>query len=187
MQIVTLASGTGTNFGAICEHIKCKRIDAKMLALIVDKPEAKAIEVAKKYGVKYYIVDFKTYASKQEYELAILAILNELNPDLICLAGYMKIVTKVILDQYMGKVINIHPSLLPKYPGLDALNQAIIAKESKAGVTVHYVDLGMDTGEVILQAEFVIAGLSQIECEMNLKQVEHQIYKDAINKLIKEK
>ncbi len=187
MQIVTLASGTGTNFGAICEHIKNGEINAKMLALIVDKPDAKAITIAKKYNVKYFIVDYKSYLSKSDYELAILNILDKLEPDLICLAGYMKIMTHVILDKYMGKVINIHPSLLPKYPGLNALEQAINAGDTHSGATVHYVDLGMDTGKVILQKSFEITNLSQDECAAVLKKVEHQIYKDAINKLIKEK
>ncbi len=187
MQIVALASGTGTNFGAICEHIKTGKINAQMLALIVDKPNAKAIQVAFDYGIKCYVVDYKTYKTKLEYEHAILKILQKLKPDLICLAGYMKIVSATILDHYQGRMINIHPSLLPKYPGLDALNQAISNNEEQAGATVHFVDLGMDTGEIILQKSFSIKNMDQKACEASLKVVEHEIYKEAINKLIETK
>lgn len=183
MQIVVMASGSGSNFEAIASACALGKIDAKVVSLIVDKPECGAIERANRLGINVDIVDFKSYSSKLAYEQAIVHLLNEYNPDFICLAGYMKIITETILDQYSGRIINIHPSLLPKYPGKQGLLDALNAGEKTVGVTVHYVDGGVDTGQIIKQASFPIKQMNQEEIETKLHAVEHELYVSVLRDL----
>ncbi len=186
MQIVAMASGTGTNFRAICQGIEKGEIQAQIIGLIVDKPEIKALEVAKEFGIETYIIDYKQYRSRSEFNKAILEQLKMLNPDLICLAGYMRIIDEDIINNYENKIINIHPSLLPKYPGLHAIDKAVIAGEQETGVTTHFVDAGMDTGPIIKQAKFSISGLKLDEVYEKLKPIEHQLYIDTLKEVLGE-
>lgn len=183
MQIVIMASGSGSNFEAIATACTSGKVDAKVVSLIVDKQECGAIERAKRLGIHVDIVDFKSYSSKLAYEQAILQLLNEYNPDFICLAGYMKIITETILNQYSGRIINIHPSLLPKYPGKQGLLDALNAGEKTVGVTVHYVDGGVDTGQIIKQASFPIKQMNYEEIETKLHAVEHELYVSVLHDL----
>lgn len=183
MRIIIMASGNGSNFSAIYQAIKNKEIPAEFVTLIVDKKEAYAIERAKQLGAKYEIVNFSEFANKADYEKSLLAVLKKNKPDLICLAGYMKIIGPTILNEYEGKIINIHPSLLPKYPGKSALDDALMAGEKTIGVTVHFVDHGVDTGKIINQTAFSINGLAKVEIEQKLHNIEHELYIKTIKTL----
>ncbi len=186
MRIVVMASGSGSNFAAIYQAIVNGEINAEFASLIVDKNNAYAIERAKQLGADYHIVNYQDYDTKIAYETEILAILNELNPDLICLAGYMKIIGETLLNKYEGKIINIHPSKLPKYPGKTALSDALAAGETEIGITTHYVDAGVDTGKIILQDQFTIDDMNREQIEAKLHNLEHKLYIKTINKIIGE-
>ncbi len=184
MRIIVMASGSGSNFAAIYQAIQTRQIEAEFCTLIVDKPDAYAIKRAQGLGASYHIVDYKEYPTKIEYETMILNIFNQYQPDLICLAGYMKIVGATILNQYEGKIINIHPSLLPSYPGKTALDDALSAGEQEIGITTHYVDSGVDTGKIIKQTKFMIGDMSREQIEERLHKLEHQLYIETIKELI---
>ncbi len=186
MQIVAMASGTGTNFRAICEAIKVKGIDAEIIGLIVDKPNIKALDVAREYKIKTYVIDYKQINNRELYNQELLTCLTKLSPDLICLAGYMRIINSEVIKKFNKRIVNIHPSLLPKYPGLHAIEQAYEAGELQTGVTTHFVDEGMDTGPIIKQASFSIENLELEEIFEVLKPIEHQLYIDTLKEVIGE-
>ncbi len=186
MQVAVMASGTGSNFEAICQACESKELNFEIKALIVDK-KCGAMEIAKKYQIDVVLIDFHSYPNKKAYNHALKQKLLNLDCDLICLAGYMRILTKDIVDLYEGQIINIHPSLLPKYPGLNAIEQAFDAKEIKTGVTTHYVDSNVDTGAIIKQEEFSIKDLSLPEIYVKLKPIEHRLYIDTLKLITGEK
>src|SRR5690625_7500656 len=145
MNIAVFASGTGSNFHAIVqdEHL---RKNVKLL--VCDQPGAKVIETAKKYHVPSFIFEVKDFPDKTAYEQRISEELRQKDINFIVLAGYMRIVGETLVATYEGKMINIHPSYLPDFPGKDAVGQAIRAKVKRTGVTIHYVDAGIDTGSI---------------------------------------
>lgn len=150
-SFVVLASGRGSNFQAILDRVTDQYIPAKCLALITDNPDAYAIERARKAGVACEVVAFRSFSDKKEYETALIAAIQIYDPDLVVLAGYMRILGPRIVHTYTGRMINIHPSLLPSFPGLHAQEQAIRYGVKVAGCTVHFVTEDMDAGPVIIQ------------------------------------
>ena len=186
-NIAVFASGTGSNFIAINQAIMNKEIDATITLLVSDKPQSKAVANAKKLGIMTFTFRAKTYDSKEEYEIEILKKLKESNVDLIVLAGYMRLLGKTLLSNYPNKIINIHPSLLPKFKGKDAVGQAMAAHVEVTGVTVHYVDEGMDTGKIIDQEELCISNLhTREEIESKIHQIEHILYPKTIKKVLED-
>jgi phosphoribosylglycinamide formyltransferase-1 len=151
-RIAVLASGRGSNFQAVIDAIAEGRIPAVCCGLVTDNPSAGAIPRAEKAGIPVFIVDFASYPSKDSYEQALLEVLKGLSADLYILAGYMRIVGSGIVHELKGKMINIHPALLPSFPGLHAQRQALEYGVKVSGCTVHIVDEGMDTGPIIVQA-----------------------------------
>ncbi len=182
-----MASGSGSNFAAIVEGCQSGKISAEVVGLIGDKPWAKVFSRAENLMVANELIELKDCNSKSEYETKIIEQFQTWQVDLICLAGYMKIVDQTLLSAYSGKIINIHPSLLPNYPGKDGLGDALRAGETTVGVTVHYVDELIDHGEIILQASFSVVGMELEAIETKLHQVEHELYVQAINKIISSK
>jgi len=156
IRIGVLASGRGSNFQSIVDGIKEKEIDGEVVALVVDNPEAGAIERAQANGIPYFIVEKKDYPGKGGMDRKIAEILNGKKVDLVVLAGYMRIVGKELLGKFKGRMINIHPALLPSFPGLDAQKQAFEYGVKVSGCTVHFVDEGTDTGPVIEQTSVYI-------------------------------
>jgi phosphoribosylglycinamide formyltransferase 1 len=150
-RIIVLASGRGSNFQAILEALSEGRINASCVRLISDVPGCYATERAKFSGVPVTIVDYRSFPSKEAYEQALLYAMKECRPDLVVLAGYMRILGKDIVRSFHGKIMNIHPALLPSFPGLHAQRQAIAYGVKVAGCTVHFVDEMMDSGPIILQ------------------------------------
>ena len=150
-RIVVVASGRGSNFQAVIEALRQKWIPGECVALVTDNPKAFAIERAGAAGIPVVVVDYGSFASRELYEQALLAALRDARPDLVILAGYMRIVGSAIVREYAGKMINIHPALLPSFTGLHAQRQALIHGVKITGCTVHFVDESLDGGPIILQ------------------------------------
>ena len=150
-RIAVVASGRGSNFQAVIDAIRSGTVPAECVALITDNPNAYALERAKKAGVPCRIIDYATFPSREVYEHALLATMQEVNADLFVLAGYMRILGASIVRAFPGTMINIHPALLPAFTGLHAQRQAVQYGVRVAGCTVHFVDESLDGGPIILQ------------------------------------
>jgi phosphoribosylglycinamide formyltransferase-1 len=186
-NIAVFASGTGSNFVAIQEAILQNELHANIALLVSDKPHSKAVQRAKDFGIQVLTFTPKDFNSKEEYETIIKQTLDSLNIQLVVLAGYMRLIGSTLLKGYENKIINIHPSLLPLYKGKDAVGQAMKDNAKTTGVTVHYVDSGMDTGNIIKQESLDISQLkTRFEIETNIHKIEHKIYKEVIKQLLEE-
>src|SRR4030066_391493 len=181
LKIGVLASGRGSNFQSIIDGIESDRLNAEIVLLITDNPSAFAIERAKKHRIDYLVVLPKEYRSRDNLFSKISDELKKKNVDLVVLAGFMRIVGKPLIDAFPNKIMNIHPALLPSFPGLTGQKQAIDYGVKISGCTVHFVDEGVDTGPIIIQAA-VPAYHDDTEDSLSeriLKQ-EHKIYPEAI-------
>ena len=151
-RLAVLLSGRGSNFEAIADAAADGRIpEAAIVAVISDVPTAPGLARARARGLPGFAVDRRQFGSREAHEAAILRILEASRPDVVCLAGYMRVLSPAFVARYRGRLLNIHPSLLPKFPGLDPQRRALEAGEAESGCTVHFVDEGTDTGPVILQ------------------------------------
>jgi phosphoribosylglycinamide formyltransferase-1 len=150
-RIAVLASGRGSNFQAVIEAIAAGRIPAACVALITDNPNAYAIERAQKADIPVIVLDYATFPSREKYEQALLATMRQQGADLFVLAGYMRILSAAIVQAFPGKIVNIHPALLPSFTGLHGQRQAIEYGVKVAGCTVHFVDENLDCGPIIVQ------------------------------------
>ena len=181
LKIGVLASGRGSNFQSIIDGIESDRLNAEIVLLITDNPSAFAIERAKKHRIDYLVVLPKEYRSRDNLFSKISDELKKKNVDLVVLAGFMRIVGKPLINAFPNKIMNIHPALLPSFPGLHGQKQAIDYGVKISGCTVHFVDEGMDTGPVIIQAAVPV---SQDDTEETLSEkilrLEHKIYPEAI-------
>lgn len=176
-----LASGRGSNFQAIIDEIESKKLDATIALLVTDNPSAYAIERAKKHGIEYLVMLPKEYSSKDEYFKKIAEELKRRNVELIVLAGFMKIVRKPLTDTFPNRIMNIHPALLPSFPGLHGQKQAVEYGVKISGCTVHFVDEGMDTGPIIIQAAVPVSpDDSEESLSEKILTLEHRIYPEAI-------
>jgi phosphoribosylglycinamide formyltransferase-1 len=181
LKLGVLASGRGSNLQAIVDEIEVGRLNATIKIIIVDNPDAYAIERAKKHGIEYLVMSPKEYSSKDDYFVKIAEELKKRDVGLVILAGFMRIVRKPLIDTFPNRVMNIHPALLPAFPGLHGQRQAIEYGAKISGCTVHFVDEGMDTGPIIIQAAVPV---SQDDTEETLSErilkLEHKIYPEAI-------
>jgi phosphoribosylglycinamide formyltransferase-1 len=151
-RVAVLASGRGSNFQAIIDAMQSGEItSAHCCCLVTDNPEAYAIVRARNAGIPVKLVDYHLFSSRDEYEDQLIRVMHETRADLFVLAGYMRILGKSIVGEFSGKIMNIHPALLPSFPGLHAQRQALECGVKVAGCTVHLVDEGMDTGPIVLQ------------------------------------
>jgi len=180
-----LASGRGSNLQAIIDAIEARQVQAKIVAVISNKKDAVALERARKHGLKDLFVDPKPFAgrpdSREAYDRAILEILQQHEVELVLLAGYMKIVTAVLVNAYADRMMNIHPSLLPSFPGLDVQKKAIDWGCKLAGCTVHFVTEGVDEGPIIVQAAVPILDDDTAETlAARILVQEHKIYPRAV-------
>jgi phosphoribosylglycinamide formyltransferase-1 len=184
-KLAVFASGSGSNFQAIQEAIDNQMLDAKIEILISDKPKCYAIERARNLNINVFSFYANKYIDKDSYEEEILNLLETLNIDLIVLAGYMRILGPTLLQGFKGKILNIHPSLLPAFKGKDAIGQAISANENIIGVTIHYVTEELDSGMIIAQEKLDISHMnSKTEIEENIHKIEHQLYPNIIKKVL---
>jgi phosphoribosylglycinamide formyltransferase-1 len=187
INIAIFASGNGSNAQAIIDAVQQNIINANVAIIITDNPNAFVIQRAKIANIPCKIFRPKEFIDKQDYETAILKLLNELGVEFIVLAGYMRLIGTVLLTTYPKKIVNIHPSLLPKYKGLNAIRQAIENNDNEFGVTIHYVDEGVDTGEIIEQEKITIVDLTLTaqEIEAMVHSIEHKLYVYTLGKLFK--
>ncbi|MEK3883954.1 phosphoribosylglycinamide formyltransferase [Paenibacillus sp. PL2-23] len=156
LRIAVFASGQGTNFQAIADAVREGKLDVSIELLVCDKPSAPVIERARNAEVEAFVFKPKDYPSREAYETVILEELRERKVELIVLAGYMRILTSTLVEPFEGRMINIHPSLLPSFPGINAIGQAMEHGVKVTGVTVHYVDGGLDSGPIIAQTAVAI-------------------------------
>ncbi|NGP46074.1 phosphoribosylglycinamide formyltransferase [Bacillaceae bacterium SIJ1] len=185
-RIAVFASGAGSNFDAIERAIANGTLEAELVLVVCDRPSAEVIKKAEHAGIDVFQFAPKSYPDKQAFEKDIVQQLEQRHVDLVVLAGYMRLIGSTLLESYEGKIINIHPSLLPAFPGKDAIGQAIDAGVKVSGVTVHYVDEGMDTGPIIAQEAIVIQDTdSYDEVKKRIQSVEHTLYPQVISHVLK--
>ncbi|RMA81385.1 phosphoribosylglycinamide formyltransferase [Umboniibacter marinipuniceus] len=182
-RIIVLASGSGTNLQAIIDADQRNAFAGNVVGVISNVPTARCLTRAEEHGIKSVAIDHTQFGSREEFEAQLSEAVDAFAPDLIILAGFMRILTPVFVDKYLGKLINIHPSLLPKYPGLNTHQRAIDAGDEFAGATVHYVTAELDGGPPIIQ------GKTPIDPDMTAKSlaerilfdVEHHIFPVAVS------
>ncbi len=181
LRVGVLASGRGSNLQAIMDACREGRIPAQVIVVISDRENAYALQRARDAGIPALYFNPESFAGKQDYEQAVVSALKKYQVELVCLAGYMRLVGKTMLDAYPNRVMNIHPALLPAFPGLHGQRQALEYGVRFSGCTVHFVDEGCDTGPIILQAVVPVLDTDTEEtlAERILEQ-EHRIYPEAI-------
>lgn len=181
LRIGVLASGRGSNFQAIIDAINEGKLSAEIGLLIVDNPAAYAIERARKNGIEHVFIDPAECRSKEEFYSIITNELKSRGTDLVVLAGFMRIVGKPLINDFANRIMNIHPALLPSFPGLHGQKQALDYGVKISGCTVHFVDEGMDTGPVIIQAAVpVYHDDTETTLSERILKLEHAIYPEAI-------
>lgn len=181
MNIAVFASGRGTNFSAIIKAVKSGKIKANLSLLVCDNPKAGAIGRAKRAGIKVAQVKREDFAGKKDFEAAITGHLEENKIDLIVLAGFMRMLSPGFVARYRGRILNIHPALLPSFKGTEAVKDAFDYGAKATGVTVHFVDEEMDHGPIILQKALAIEEDDTLESlEEKIHKIEHRIYPEAI-------
>ncbi len=180
-RIAVLASGRGSNFQAVIDAVTAGRIPARCAALITDNPRAYAIERAKEAKIPVTVLDFASFPSKEDYESALLSAMEGQKADLFVLAGYMRILGTKIVRAFPGRIINIHPALLPSFTGLHGQRQALNYGVKVAGCTVHFVDENLDCGPIILQKCVpVLEGDDEDSLADRILAEEHKCYPEAI-------
>lgn len=181
IQMGVLVSGNGTNLQAIIDRIDAGSLPATVACVISNKSEAHALERARKHGIPALCLPYKGFASREAYDAELVKMLREQGVELVILAGFMRILTPVIIDAFPNRIMNIHPALLPAFPGLDAQKQAIDYGVKVSGCTVHFVDAGCDTGPIIMQAVVPVEeGDTEESLSQRIHAEEHRIYPEAI-------
>lgn len=180
MRVSVLASGEGSNLQAILDVVH-KKHGVEVVSVVSDKPGARALERAAHADIPYAIFQVSDFEDRAARDMAIASYLRDMDTHLVVLAGYMAILSEEFIGAFFGRIINVHPSLLPKYPGLRAIEQAIEAGDNQTGVTVHYVDEGVDTGDVIAQEMIGIApGETAEQLAERIHAIEHGLLPEVI-------
>ena len=185
-KLAVLVSGRGSNLQAIIDSIEREELNAHISIVISSTRDAMALKRAEKHGIKTIFIDPTAYLNSKEYDKVLIEKLKEFSIDLICLAGYMRILGEEVVQTFKEKIINIHPSLLPAFPGLNAQKQAIVHGVKFSGCTVHFVDSGVDSGPIILQTAVpVYDNDDEKSLSKRILEQEHYLYPKAIT-MIKE-
>lgn len=183
-KIAVFASGSGSNFQAIVDAVNAGTLDAEIRLLVCDQPSAAVLQRAQQARINIFCISPKDFADKTAFEKEIVQQLKSWDVEFIVLAGYMRLIGPVILQEYPESIVNIHPSLLPDFPGKDAIGQAMDAGVQVSGLTIHYVDAGMDTGPIIAQTEIQIhANDSRDDVQKRIQQAEHICYPKVLQEL----
>jgi phosphoribosylglycinamide formyltransferase-1 len=185
-RLAILLSGRGSNFEAIADAVESGRIPrAEIVAVVSDVPDARGLARAAERGLRAFAVPRERFEDRAEQEAEIGRILRASGTDLICLAGYMRILSPDFVREWPGRILNIHPSLLPKYRGLSPQRRALEAGETEAGCSVHVVDEGTDTGPVVLQRKVPVEpGDTEETLSARILEQEHEAYPEAIAKVL---
>ncbi|HJF31100.1 MAG TPA: phosphoribosylglycinamide formyltransferase [Sporosarcina psychrophila] len=183
VKIAVFASGSGSNFAAIEQACSAGELNAEIVLMVTNKPEAFVVERAEKSSIPVAAFRPKDFETKDAYEDAILRSLQDAGVEWLVLAGYMRLVGPILLSAFPSRIVNIHPSLLPSFPGKDAIGQAVAHGVKVTGVTVHLVDEGMDTGQILAQHAVRVVDGDPDKTAEAIHAVEHGLYKDTLNKL----
>ena len=184
-KIAVFASGFGSNFQALIEAVKQQTLNADIVLLVSDNPSSKAVERANAAGIDAFTFFAKDYAGKAAYEQAVLAELQKRQVEYIVLAGYMRIIGKTLLEAFPMRIINLHPALLPSFPGAHGIADSYHYGVKVFGITIHFVDEGVDTGKIINQFAFHAEDDDTLESiETKIHQLEHQYFPLTINEVI---
>lgn len=188
-RIAIFASGSGSNFQALVDAVKAGTLEADIRLLVCDKPAAAVLLRADREAIESLCMSPKEFATKEQFEQEIVRQLKSQDIEFIVLAGYMRLIGSTLLQEYPEKIVNIHPSLLPLFPGKYAIGQAIDAGVKTTGLTIHYVDAGMDTGAIIAQKDIdILPDDSPQDVQKRIQQAEHILYPEVLQELfIKEK
>ena len=181
-KVAVLISGNGSNLQSLIDNFKKESlIDIK--CVISNKENAFGLERAAKADIDNFFVDHTKFKTREEFDQELIKILEEYDPDLIVLAGFMRILSELFVDKYIGKLINIHPSLLPKYPGLETHKKVIENKDSHHGVTIHYVDKTLDGGPICAQSQMEVKTDNIKDLQNQIHQIEHEMYPLVIKQI----
>jgi len=187
-NIVILISGRGSNMEAVVRAANAEQWPARVAAVISNKPDAKGLEFAQAHGIPTAVVANKDFSSRAQFDAALQETIDRYSPDLVVLAGFMRILTPPFVEQYAGRMLNIHPSLLPLFPGLHTHQQALDAGVAEHGVSVHFVTAELDHGPVVAQARVpVLPGDTENTLSARVLIEEHQLYPRAIRLFIEER
>ena len=182
-KIAVLISGNGSNLEALINACKKNLINGSVEIIISNNPDAYGIQRAKNHLINYKIIDNNRFKTREDFDRALVEELQDSNPDLIVLAGFMRILTPVMIEAFKNKIINIHPSLLPKYPGLNTHNSVIKNGDLKHGVTIHYVNEVLDGGQIIAQGEISVnANETSEELKTRIHAIEHVMLPTVVSK-----
>jgi len=180
-KVAVLVSGRGSNLEAIVANSEAGRIDADVVLVISDKKDAKALEIAGKHGIEAVWVNPKEFPAREEHERKIIDLIESRKAGLVCMAGYMRVLTGVFVRHFSGRLMNIHPTLLPSFPGSRGQLDALECGVKISGCTVHFVDEGTDTGPIIIQAAVPVSEGDTVETlSGRILKEEHKIYSRAI-------
>ena len=183
-KIAVMISGSGSNLEAIVKACHEKNIYGEIVYVISNNPDAYGIERAKKYNIPVKIIDHKIYINRDDFDDALKEFLDNLEIDLIILAGFMRILGKNITEKFYGKMINLHPSLLPLYPGLNTHTQALNNKDEYHGISIHFVSAELDAGPLIAQGKVSVKADDDLEKLVSkIHKVEHDLLPKIINEL----
>jgi phosphoribosylglycinamide formyltransferase-1 len=184
-KIAIFASGNGSNFQAIVDEIEKGKLDAEIAALITDNPSCFAVQRALSHNIPVFSFIPNNYHAKEDFEKEIAFFLIEKSVSLVVLAGYMRIIGETLLKAFPNRIINIHPALLPAFPGKNSIQQACQYGVKIFGVTIHFVDSGVDTGKIIAQESFKPNGTETLaEIEEKIHKIEHQLYPKVIKEIL---
>ncbi|HEY8132539.1 MAG TPA: phosphoribosylglycinamide formyltransferase [Thermoanaerobaculia bacterium] len=184
MRLAILLSGRGSNFAAIHQAIADRKLDAQIICVISNRPEAPGLARARELGLSAHVVDHRAFPTRAAHEEEVLRILTEAEPDFICLAGYMRLLSPTFIAAYAHRILNIHPSLLPAFPGVDAQAQALAYGVKVSGCTVHFVDENLDAGPIIVQRPVEVRDGDDVDAlAARILEQEHVAYVEALIKL----
>jgi phosphoribosylglycinamide formyltransferase-1 len=180
-----LISGRGSNLKAIIDAIHEQRLDASIAIVISNRADAPGLDHAVRAGIETLVISHKAYPSREDYDSALVRALTQRGVELVCLAGFMRLLSPLFVDAYTNRILNIHPSLLPKYPGLHPQQQALDDGASESGATVHFVNKDLDAGPIVMQQTVpVLPGDTEETLAGRILEVEHRLYPDAITKVL---
>lgn len=184
MKLAVLLSGRGSNFEAIHEAIASGALDARIVCVVSNRPDARGIERARELGLPAHVFDHRRYPTRAAHEEDVLRVLAEAEPDFIALAGYMRLLSPAFVAAFPHRIVNIHPSLLPAFPGVDAQAQAVAYGVKVSGCTVHFVDENLDAGPIIVQRPVAVRDDDSAETlAARILEEEHAAYVEALVKL----
>ncbi len=186
-KFAVLISGNGSNLESIIEHINEKKIEGNICCVLSNNPKAFGIERAKEAGIPFEIINHKHYKERNDFDASMVEKLKAYKPDLIVLAGFMRILSSSFIKEYRGKILNIHPSLLPKYPGLNTHQRAIDSGDKFHGISIHFVDESLDGGPICAQSKIEIGNSDASQLKERIHMLEHDLYPKVIDLFAKKR